>query len=58
VVALILVATILFFLPLLLLVVEKVLEIIVQITVEMEVLVVAVGVLDRELLEEAETHHL
>jgi hypothetical protein len=56
----ILVATILFFLPLLLLVVEKVLEMVVQITVEMEVLVVAVGVLEeqRELLEEAETHHL
>jgi hypothetical protein len=51
---------ILFYLPLLLLLVEKVLEMVVQITVEMEVLVVAVGVVDqeRELLEEAETHHL
>jgi hypothetical protein len=42
------VATILFFLPLLLLVVEKVLEIVVQIMVEMEVLVVAVEVREEE----------
>jgi hypothetical protein len=44
----ILVATILFFLPLLLLVVEKAVEIIVQVTAGMVVLVVAVEVLAQE----------